>query len=183
MNIEHVGSKISAKIKIYILTRAELLITLCNEIPCTSIQPQKIGCRVFVFGQDCSSQRLQFYVAMSKDLWRNGRNTPWTCNFWKCIVGGGSYYTPGLDGGWFFGPWAVIILKSSYKDLSNEGSKMFWVHWNLFFKLLKHGHFWINFRFWLVWVDLRNSKALSSLNFLQRHGKYQIGSCPQLLYA
>ena len=32
---EHVGSKISAKIKIYIFTRAELLITLCNEIPCT----------------------------------------------------------------------------------------------------------------------------------------------------
>ena len=34
---EHVGSKISAKIKIYILTRAELLITLCNETPCSRI--------------------------------------------------------------------------------------------------------------------------------------------------
>ena len=33
---EHVGSKIPAKIQIYILTRAELLITLCYEIPCTS---------------------------------------------------------------------------------------------------------------------------------------------------
>ena len=52
-----------------------------------------------------------------------------------------------------------------------------------FFKLLKHGHFWVNFRFWLVWVQLRKSKALSSLSFLQRHEKYQIGSCPQLLYA
>ena len=31
---EQVGPKISAKIKIYTLTRAELLITLCNEIPC-----------------------------------------------------------------------------------------------------------------------------------------------------
>ena len=31
---EHVGSKIVAKIKIYILTRAELLFTLCYEIPC-----------------------------------------------------------------------------------------------------------------------------------------------------
>jgi hypothetical protein len=31
---EHVGSKILAKIKIYILSRAELLCTLCNEIPC-----------------------------------------------------------------------------------------------------------------------------------------------------
>ena len=32
---EHVESKIPAKIQIYILTRAELLITLCYEIPCT----------------------------------------------------------------------------------------------------------------------------------------------------
>jgi hypothetical protein len=31
---EHVGSKILAKINIYILTRAELLCTLCYEIPC-----------------------------------------------------------------------------------------------------------------------------------------------------
>ena len=31
---EHVGSKILAKIKIYILTRAELLLNLCYEIPC-----------------------------------------------------------------------------------------------------------------------------------------------------
>ena len=32
---EHVGPKILAKIKIYVLTRAELLITLCYEIPCS----------------------------------------------------------------------------------------------------------------------------------------------------
>ena len=31
---EHVGLKISAKIKIYPLTRAELLFPLCYEIPC-----------------------------------------------------------------------------------------------------------------------------------------------------
>ena len=31
---EHVGSKIPAKIQLYILTRAELLITLCYDIPC-----------------------------------------------------------------------------------------------------------------------------------------------------
>ena len=31
---EHVRPKILAKIKIYVLTRAELLITLCFEIPC-----------------------------------------------------------------------------------------------------------------------------------------------------
>jgi hypothetical protein len=31
---EHVGPKILAKIKIYLLTRAELLFPLCYEIPC-----------------------------------------------------------------------------------------------------------------------------------------------------
>ena len=33
---EHVGPKILAKIKIYVLTRAELLFQVCYEIPCTS---------------------------------------------------------------------------------------------------------------------------------------------------
>ena len=32
---ENVGPKILAKIKIYVLTRAELLFTLCYEIPCS----------------------------------------------------------------------------------------------------------------------------------------------------
>ena len=31
---DHIESKISAKIKICILSRAELLYTVCNEIPC-----------------------------------------------------------------------------------------------------------------------------------------------------
>ena len=31
---EHVGPKILAKIKIYVLTRAELLFKVCYEIPC-----------------------------------------------------------------------------------------------------------------------------------------------------
>ena len=31
---EHVGPKILAKIKIYVLTRVELLFNLCYEIPC-----------------------------------------------------------------------------------------------------------------------------------------------------
>ena len=35
---EHVGPKILAKIKIYVLTRAELLFQVCYEIPCTSGQ-------------------------------------------------------------------------------------------------------------------------------------------------
>ena len=34
---EHVESKILAKIKIYILTRAELLFNLCYEIPCSQV--------------------------------------------------------------------------------------------------------------------------------------------------
>ena len=35
LSYEHVGSKIPAKINTHMLTRAELLITLCYEIPCT----------------------------------------------------------------------------------------------------------------------------------------------------
>ncbi len=38
---EPVGPKILAKIKIYILTRAELLITLCYEIPCNTYMDAK----------------------------------------------------------------------------------------------------------------------------------------------
>jgi hypothetical protein len=34
---EHIGPKISAKIKIYILSRAKLLCSLCHEIPCIQI--------------------------------------------------------------------------------------------------------------------------------------------------
>ena len=38
---------------------------------------------------------------------------------------GGSHYTPGLDGGGFFGPQPFIILKKSSKGPSNEGSNFF----------------------------------------------------------
>ena len=34
---EHVGPTKLAKIKIYVLTRAELLFNLCYEIPCNSV--------------------------------------------------------------------------------------------------------------------------------------------------
>ena len=34
---EHVGPKILAKIKIYVLTRAELLFQVCYEIPCSNV--------------------------------------------------------------------------------------------------------------------------------------------------
>ena len=35
LNQEHIEPKISAKIKIYILTRAESFFTLCHDIPCS----------------------------------------------------------------------------------------------------------------------------------------------------
>ena len=45
---EHVRPKILAKIKIYILTRPELLFTLCSEIPCISFIIQKLKSRRLV---------------------------------------------------------------------------------------------------------------------------------------
>ena len=38
---EHVGSKVPAKINTHMLTRAELLITLCYEIPCKTQRAQQ----------------------------------------------------------------------------------------------------------------------------------------------
>ena len=43
---EDLGSKISAKIKIYILSRAESLYSLCNEIPCRTGKAQLDEVRV-----------------------------------------------------------------------------------------------------------------------------------------
>ena len=37
LTYEHVGPKILAKIKMYVLTRAELLFKYCYEIPCNSL--------------------------------------------------------------------------------------------------------------------------------------------------
>ena len=42
---EHVGSKILAKIKMYTLTRAELLFNLCYEIPCMTHLTGRPGAR------------------------------------------------------------------------------------------------------------------------------------------
>ena len=39
-----------------------------------------------------------------------------------------------------------------------RGQKLFWVHWNLFFKLLKHGHFWIK------WPKMATIQHLSFTN-------------------
>ena len=62
--------------------------------------------------QDIYSAWNVWALCLLKDLWRNGRNTPLICIF--------------LCG--FFGPWPFIILKSSHRDLSNKGSKHFWVY-------------------------------------------------------
>ena len=58
MNIEHVGPKILAKIKIYILTRAELLFNLCYEIPCTYL------CDIYVpnYSSCLEFQILDFFL-------------------------------------------------------------------------------------------------------------------------
>ena len=45
-------------------------------------------------------------------------------HFLKLQGRGASNSTPGLDGGRFLGPYS-FILKSSYQDLSYEGSKKF----------------------------------------------------------
>ena len=42
LTYEHVGSKKPAKINTYMLTRAELLITLCYEIPCRQDKQQNV---------------------------------------------------------------------------------------------------------------------------------------------
>jgi hypothetical protein len=47
---EHVGPKILGKIQTYVLTRAELLFTLCYEIPCITEQTVLVQ-SVYVTGQ------------------------------------------------------------------------------------------------------------------------------------
>ena len=69
---EHVGSKIPAKIQIYILTRAELLITLCYEIPCnilyvivTSIEIVNFQSRQKVKKEEKKNSPFSFYGTLS----------------------------------------------------------------------------------------------------------------------
>ena len=74
---------------------------------------------------------------------------------------GRSNYIPGPGG---------MGIDSSHQDISNEGSIISLSSLKLvFFKLFKHGHFLINYRFRLLGVEL--SIALSLLNFLQGKGK------------
>ena len=55
---EHVGPKILGKIKIYVLTRAELLFPLCYEIPCTYVG--SLFCTFVLY----STQRTNFCKLM-----------------------------------------------------------------------------------------------------------------------
>ena len=58
---ENVGPKILAKIKIYVLTRAELLFPLCYEIPCRLGQKYKnIFIRFLVQMKTCFRDLLTF---------------------------------------------------------------------------------------------------------------------------
>ena len=65
---EHIGSKISAKIKSYILSRAKFLCSLCHEIPCRTIVTksefiQKKLISAFVFSRLILLHFLAFLLA------------------------------------------------------------------------------------------------------------------------
>ena len=59
---EHVGPKILATIKIYILTRAELLCRLCYEIPCITLEP--VNSRM----EACYSELILVFTVFSRIL-------------------------------------------------------------------------------------------------------------------
>ena len=60
---EHVGPKILAKIKTYFLTRAELLCSLCYEIPCIILSNVKTKWEKF-----CPSQNILSLVKLCWNL-------------------------------------------------------------------------------------------------------------------
>ena len=78
---EHVGPRILAKIKTYVLTRAELLITLCYEIPCNLTKKTLLNkCqrwlffpRLFLFSPK-TIFKLKFlgFYSNKNISWRNG---------------------------------------------------------------------------------------------------------------
>ena len=80
---EHVGSKISAKIKIYIFTRAELLIALCYETPCkTWIQISSQNWNSFS-SNICHHRMIQItpIISRSKTKWyKHQKNQKLTLN-------------------------------------------------------------------------------------------------------
>ena len=75
--------------------------------------------------------------------------------------------------------WGLIFWTISFNNPKKfflmRGPKIFWVHWNLFSKLLKHGHFGINFRFWLVWVSSEKAKVWVHWIFYEDMKNIQMG--------
>ena len=65
---EHVGSKKPAKINAYILTRAELLITLCHEIPC------------ILLGQIMEGKKAWMSIEGNEKAWEGMENRFWMEN-------------------------------------------------------------------------------------------------------
>ena len=74
LSLEHVESKIVAKIKIYILTRAELLFNLCYEIPCIFFL---YSCRMSKRQKKLSCRFLYFVVFLEQE------KQPYWNMFWK----------------------------------------------------------------------------------------------------
>ena len=69
---ENVGPKILAKIKIYVLTRAELLFTLCYEIPCIRWVAKKTeftNCLILHTSYNSFSVNFARRPSIRKTLW------------------------------------------------------------------------------------------------------------------
>ena len=91
---------------------------------------------------------------------------------------GVSNNTPGLDWDRWYELGPYITQKIHVKTFLMRGQKSelsktwFLSCSNLDFKLLKLGHFLMNFRFWLLGVELRKGMSISSLDFLQGYELY-----------
>ena len=62
-------------------------------------------------------------VNLTKDYYIDGQNTQPIFFLKKILLGEGKRLPKLHPKGAFFGPWSFIILKNSYQDLSNEGTK------------------------------------------------------------
>ena len=85
-------------------------------------------------------------------------------NFLKIALRGKDPRTLWVD---FLDHYLLWYQKVHIKIFLMRGQNCFWVQWNLVFKLLEHGHFLMNFRFWLLGIELRISISLSSLKNLK----------------
>ena len=80
---EHVGPKIVAKIKIYVLIRAKLLFNLCYEIPCTTSQTTSFPTsksffetqyKFFFATKQIAQWKLQLYSKKVSKLWKEKKS-------------------------------------------------------------------------------------------------------------